>query len=219
MDRASLSDVRRRAMTLWSLVSAAAAGLLAVVGPTADDLLRAPGADFADLLVQVCAATALLAGSVLWLATTDVALSVLRSRLPARRLGPLRSALLAACGVAVLTTTAPASASAPEGPEQPTSAEILEGLPLPDRAESPPPALARAGERADRDRDRDRAAATVRVRPGDSLWSIAARIAGPTATDAAVAAYWQRLRTLNASTTGDSPDLIHPGQQLDLPPR
>ena len=111
MDRASLGDVRRRAMTLWSLVSAATAGLLAVVGPTADDLLRAPGADFADLLVQVCAATALLAGSVLWLATTDVALGVLRSRLPARRLGPLRSALLAACGVAVLTTTAPASAA------------------------------------------------------------------------------------------------------------
>lgn len=206
MDLASVSDARRRAVALWSVVSVATAGLVTAVGPTAGDLLRAPGAGFAELLVQTCAAAALLAGSVLWLATTDVALGVLRARGSTRRLGPLRSALLAACGVAVLTTTAPASASAPDGPEEPTSAEILEGLPLPDRAEGPPPAVVRAGERA------------VRVRPGDSLWSIAARVSGPTATDAEVAAYWQRLRTLHTSTTGDSPDLIHPGQQLDLPP-
>lgn len=55
------------------------------------------------------------------------------------------------------------------------------------------------------------------VRPGDSLWSIAARELGPHATPARIAATWPRLYAANRRAIGANPDLIHPGQQL-VPP-
>lgn len=56
------------------------------------------------------------------------------------------------------------------------------------------------------------------VRPGECLWSIAAQRLGPSAADARVAAYVQRLWETNAGriATG-TPNLIYPGQQLRLP--
>lgn len=56
------------------------------------------------------------------------------------------------------------------------------------------------------------------VRSGDSLWSIAQRLAGLHASDARVAALVSRLWRLNASAirTGD-PDLLRPGTNLRLP--
>lgn len=57
----------------------------------------------------------------------------------------------------------------------------------------------------------------VTVRRGDSLWSIAARHLGPSATDAEIAHEWPRWYAANAALIGDDPDLIYPGQQL-LPP-
>jgi nucleoid-associated protein YgaU len=60
-------------------------------------------------------------------------------------------------------------------------------------------------------------AASYRVRPGDSLWRIAARHLGPDATVATTAREVARLWTLNRERigTGD-PDLIYPGQLLRL---
>lgn len=62
-----------------------------------------------------------------------------------------------------------------------------------------------------------RGSAAVSVRPGDSLWLIAARRLGTGASDQAVAAEWPRWYATNEAAIGDDPDLIHPGQVLRSP--
>ena len=54
------------------------------------------------------------------------------------------------------------------------------------------------------------------VREGDTLWSIAA---STLRTDDAerIARYWPRLHRANRGLIGRNPDLILPGQVLDLP--
>ena len=59
----------------------------------------------------------------------------------------------------------------------------------------------------------------VRVAPGDSLWSLAARRLGPGASDQEISAYSRRLYARNAARLGPDPDLILPGQVLHLPLR
>ncbi|GAA3540637.1 LysM peptidoglycan-binding domain-containing protein [Nocardioides daeguensis] len=202
---------RVRASLLWLTVTAALAGLAAVTVPLARNLLVTPGPAFADALVQLCALCALVAGAFVWLAATDVARCVLRpgSAPRVRPVGPLRLALLAACGVSVLAGTAPAHAAAaggdtPVGSGASLSAEALAGLPLPDRPDDPlqdSPTLT-----------------TTTVALGDSVWTVAARQLGPKASQAAVASYWLRVLALNADTLGADPDLVRPGQTLRLPP-
>ncbi|TCC36554.1 LysM peptidoglycan-binding domain-containing protein [Kribbella speibonae] len=65
-----------------------------------------------------------------------------------------------------------------------------------------------------------RAAVPVRVvvRKGDSLWSIAARELGPSATTQAIAARWPDWYAANRHVIGNDPDLILPGQVLRIPP-
>lgn len=58
------------------------------------------------------------------------------------------------------------------------------------------------------------------VRPGESLWSIAAghlRRSGVDPTDRAVAVEWPRWYAANVDTVGTDPHLIHPGQELLVP--
>ena len=55
------------------------------------------------------------------------------------------------------------------------------------------------------------------VRPGDSLWSLAARRLGPGAPATAIAAEWPRLYAANRAAIGPNPNLIHPGQRLAPP--
>jgi len=57
----------------------------------------------------------------------------------------------------------------------------------------------------------------VVVRPGDTLWGIAARHLGPGADEADVAAAWPRWHAANRAVIGQRPDLILPGQVLRLP--
>jgi resuscitation-promoting factor RpfA len=64
---------------------------------------------------------------------------------------------------------------------------------------------------------RDRSSERVLVRPGDSLWLIAARRLGTAATEDAVATEWPRWYATNRAAIGDDPDLIHPGQVLHSP--
>lgn len=58
------------------------------------------------------------------------------------------------------------------------------------------------------------------VEAGDHLWAIAAETVvdrtGQT-DDESVHAYWQRLIEANRHVVGDDPDLIHPGQVIELP--
>lgn len=56
------------------------------------------------------------------------------------------------------------------------------------------------------------------VRPGDTLWAIAAARLGGHPRPAAIAAQWPRWWAANRRVIGDDPDLIVPGQRLS-PPR
>lgn len=55
------------------------------------------------------------------------------------------------------------------------------------------------------------------VRPGDSLWAIAAAHLPADAEAADVAAAWPRWYAANRQVVGPDPDLIHPGQVLLAP--
>ena len=62
-------------------------------------------------------------------------------------------------------------------------------------------------------------AARVRVRPGDSLWLIAARRLGAHAGPTHIAVEWPRWYAANREVIGPDPDLIRPGQVLVEPRR
>jgi nucleoid-associated protein YgaU len=59
----------------------------------------------------------------------------------------------------------------------------------------------------------------VVVRPGDTLWTIAARHLASAADSESIAAAWPQWWQANRSVIGDDPDLIRPGQHLAVPPR
>ncbi|WP_138413997.1 LysM peptidoglycan-binding domain-containing protein [Sinomonas gamaensis] len=59
----------------------------------------------------------------------------------------------------------------------------------------------------------------VEVRPGDSLWSVAARYLGPGASARDIAEAWPDWFEANRSVIGDNPDVIRPGQLLVAPHR
>jgi nucleoid-associated protein YgaU len=62
-----------------------------------------------------------------------------------------------------------------------------------------------------------RVPARVVVKPGDTLWSIAATELGPNATAEDVAARWPAWYDANRQQIGPDPDLIRPGQVLRIP--
>jgi nucleoid-associated protein YgaU len=57
----------------------------------------------------------------------------------------------------------------------------------------------------------------VVVQPGDTLWSIAARRLGPTASGAAITAAWHAWYAANRNVIGSNPSVIQPGQRLTPP--
>ncbi|XAS66201.1 LysM domain-containing protein [Micrococcaceae bacterium Sec5.7] len=57
----------------------------------------------------------------------------------------------------------------------------------------------------------------VTVLAGDSLWSIAARDLGPTASDVDIALHWPRWYQANRAAIGEYPDVLLPGQILKSP--
>lgn len=59
--------------------------------------------------------------------------------------------------------------------------------------------------------------ADIVVHRGDSLWSIAARHLGPTATTTEISAEWHRWFAANQHVIGDDANLITPGQVLSPP--
>jgi nucleoid-associated protein YgaU len=166
-----------------------------------------PGpATFDTTLVRICAASALLAACWLWLVTTITVVDAVRGRWHHGVPGPLRRAVLAACGVALtggLVVAGPAYATPGQAHEDRVTSTTLAGLALPDRVTARPAA---------------RAEPTIVVARGDTLWSIAARRLGPGASDAEIDAYWRRLYDLNRAEIGADPDLIHPAQRLEVQP-
>jgi hypothetical protein len=199
-----------------------------------------------DLLLASLAAAALgLCG--LWLtavtvATTAEALTG-RSWTTVRAVTPLlvRRGVLALCGLAVggAGVAMPATAAPLEptpAATRTTASTTLDGLPLPDRVEGEAPAatpvdasplhLAAAFARARGSGGTRTVSASVtlppgqvhRVRPGESLWAIAASLL-PSADAPEVDRAWRRIYRANRTAVGDDPDLLLPGTTLHLPRR
>lgn len=183
------------------------------------------GEGFTGLLVDGAAIVAAVAGG--WLLLVLVAGAVeaaSRGRIAALRLtgcpAPWRRRLLRVLvpvlapllGVGTLTAASTATA-APPGPNRPghgramPAPALLDGLPLPDRQ---PDAGAAAPARPT-------ATARIEVRPGDTLWHLAAALLPADADARAVASLCARLYELNRAVIGDDPDLIRPGQRLRVP--
>lgn len=59
--------------------------------------------------------------------------------------------------------------------------------------------------------------AEVTVKPGDSLWSIAADNLGPFATETEIAGAWPEWYKTNRHLIGEDPSLLRPGQILQTP--
>lgn len=206
----AFSAFRLRGLALWAATTAAAAGVLALSLPA---LVTAPttmtgSAGFTELLVAGCAAASAVAAGWLWVITTDVVVRVLvagrAERVVVRRTGAVRLLLLTACGVVALGAAAsPARAD----DERPTRPAPLSGLPLPDRAVGGAVPL------------RSAVPEEHLVRPGDSLWAIAEERLGRGARVAEIVDQWHRIYHRNAGVIGPDPDLILPGQRLDLPHR
>lgn len=212
-----------RCLVVWLLVTAAALATWSTVADAAASLGSATvwRGQFEDLLVAV--ASAVLAGCAawLWLITTVTVADVARGRVstPAPR-GLTRRLVLAACGAAVVAGVgSPALAGG-----HPSSDPTLAGLPMPDRAvvtatahpagslPAPRPAVRRTPPAAATTR------APVIVRPGDSLWSIAASGLEPSADAAEIDAAWRALYAANRAAIGADPDLIRPGIHLTPDP-
>jgi hypothetical protein len=211
---------RTRCLLIWLVAGATAAALVAWVAPDLAAALRALTGDtgqpppFDTWLTWLCALATALCAVWGWLVTSVVVLEALTGQ-ARRSTAPgvpawARRVVLAVCGAAVLASAGPAVAD-----ERPT---VLEGLPLPDRAEGR--SVSEAVARAITEPTAARPAADVHlVRSGDSLWSIAEGQlleSGAPATAAEVAAYWPRIYTLNRDLVGSDPVLLRPGQLLRL---
>lgn len=161
----------------------------------------------------------------LWfLATLSVAEAV-GGRVSART-GWTRRLTLLACGVAVTTSALSPAHAAIDAPQPlgPAGTISLDGLPYPDR---PSGSTARAAQTQTDDlplristpsaaapdgAPGGASGATYRVKEGDTLWTIAATSTASTDLPRAVA----ELHLRNRRVIGADPDLIHPGQVLDL---
>jgi nucleoid-associated protein YgaU len=142
----------------------------------------------------------------------------------------VRRAVALALGAA-LSAGAGAAQAVPDGRHHDPRA-VLSGLALPDRVTGAgarvvaPAVVLRAqpatGGRGDVAARRATGAPvagpdSVTVRPGDSLWSIAAGLLGPGASNAEIARTWHRIAVHNGERLGPDPDLILPGTRLSVP--
>lgn len=218
------TEVALRGAGLLTLVYLLVLAVWTVAGEPLTDLAeqvvatggRAPTSmRFDDALTALCALAACGCAGWLALVSSAVVLEALIAH-PGRRQhtawcpATLRRLLLAACGVALTAglTAIPAAADSPGSAGAPATVgrAVVTGLMVPDRAVD----RARVATATDR-------AAVVQVRPGDSLWSLAAEALGPEATDAEIGVAWRSIHLANVGRIGTDPDLIFPGTVLQLP--
>ncbi|HVV30683.1 MAG TPA: LysM domain-containing protein [Mycobacteriales bacterium] len=233
----STMELTMQRFRLWAFATASAVTVAVLAGPAtwhtaAATALGHDGGDraTASLLLVVAAGAWLITG---WLALLCV-LDAIRSA-PGRvgaaaqalsaRITPRLLTQLLHCGVAagtgfgVLATALPATAAAtpvscagaastfpsldrPAPVPCPTPSMPVEPLPT---AESTGPT------------------ATYTVQPGDTLWALAARelahdrVDAPPSSDTAIAQRWPAWYAANRSVIGADPNLLRPGQVLQLP--
>ena len=205
-DRASML----RCISVWLAVTSAGAALLGWLRPE-----RPTPGPFTELLPQLAALALATCVVWFWWVTTWTTLAAVAGRDRAVPGCPraLQRLLFALCGLAVVGAASPALADAgePHGAAPPVTSMVA-GLPLPDRATSGPlPATPDTVDTVD-----TVAGARIVVRPGDTLWDLAAADLPPTATVAQITAGWHALYDANRGVI-DDPDLIYPSTRLDRP--
>ena len=95
----------------------------------------------------------------------------------------------------------------------------------PGSAEVPPPMvrLERSAAAPPSTRPEPISATSYEVQKGDSLWRIARRSliadSGKEPSSAEIDRFWRRIYEANRKLVGADPDLIHPGQRLQIPRR
>lgn len=186
-----------------------AAGVAAAVAPSAPQACsQVVGPDFPAALIALAQLTALaVAGWILLLLLSALA----HVRLPGVPRA-LRSALIAPAAVGVISVVAIA------GPAQADQRHDVAGLPLPDRPvaaapleqnETPPdPPTAHPA---------DAGPSTITVRPGDTLWLLAALDLPADASPTQITHAWHAWYDANRDVVGADPDLLQPGQVLTAP--
>ena len=198
-----------RLRTTVTLVARLVAGLGCWRGCAGDRAAAvAPHATLADLLAGTAAV--ILQVVLGWLLVVTLLL-VLEPRAGRELTGlagcprGVRRALVTLCGVA-LSGAALVTPAHAHGDHSSAPRSSLAGLAVPDRVSGPERPRPAAGPH------------TVVVRPGDTLWAIAARRLPPGATPAAIDRGWRSLYAANRAVIGPDPDLIRAGTGLRLPP-
>jgi len=208
-----------RCLTVWLLTTATALLVLVGLGPELDaaralaDPAAQSGVPFDSLLVTSAAVTLCVSTLWLWAMTTLLVAQAMTGRRRTLRGCPdrVRRIVLAACGLALVATAAPAAADSSAGrPPAPDDSHVVSGLPLPDRVALGPPASRPP-------RVADEPGRTHVVSPGDTLWGIAAVSLPGAASDADIDRLWRDIWTGNRAEIGPDPNLIHPGTTLHLP--
>ncbi|MDT0202090.1 LysM peptidoglycan-binding domain-containing protein [Nocardioides sp. AE5] len=216
--RESTPSALRCLLVLLGATAVAAVALAALSGPArgfARALHGTPSTDFEGLLSGLAAAV--LAGCVVWFWIATAATCLEAATQWRINLGPRRwrRLVLMACGITLALGAQPAMASTtvPVPVPVPGGAELLDGLPLPQR----PDAGQAAATVTQPAGTASATANTVQVSPGDSLWSLARDQLPDDATDAAIDRQWRAIWAANRDQVGPDPDLIHPGTPLHLP--
>lgn len=186
-----------------------AAGVAVGVAPSAPRACsQVVGPDFPTALIALAQlATLVVAGWILLVLLSAVA----HVRMPGVPQA-LRSALIVPAAVGVISVVAIA------GPAQADQRHDVAGLPLPDRPVVTAP-LEQVEPPSTRPTDSPAGpeTGTITVRPGDTLWFLAAAGLPATASTAEITQTWQAWYDANRDVVGADPDLIHPGQVLTTP--
>jgi nucleoid-associated protein YgaU len=202
-----------RCLIVWSgatsavgCAAVAARAWLAHVDASAATLRSTP----LDVAVTEVAALALVGcGLWMWAVTSVVVAEVLREgaghgRGSGRVPTAARRVVLLACGAALAGGVVhPSYAAGPDSHHAagPRHRSPLSGLPLPDRAVTSRRPVQHA----------------LRVRAGDTLWSLAARDLPSGSTAARITRRWHAIYAVNRSVIGPDPDVIEPGERLRIP--
>jgi hypothetical protein len=205
--------VRLRATALALATTGTLAALLGALAPTTD---LSPDQPFADLLGQWCTIVLLGCATWAWLVTLVVLLEAVRAAGGAAGPAPVadrrrglptayRRVLLSACGLA-LTAGAATPALATPGP-----------IHLVPPAHVVQAALARAVPVVPSTTSVAHPSSAIVVRPGDSLWRLAAERLPADAGDETITQTWHRLYAANRDVIGPDPDRLEPGQRLSRP--